>query len=98
MGLCGHQDHGELPTSDMDRRIRDISDDYEDDDECGYDEPAIDEKDDLLDMGIKKPISLLAAQRDHVGEQSRERMRKQAVFLEECMRWYKDGHWAVELA
>jgi hypothetical protein len=70
----------------LDRRIRDLNDDYEDDDECGYDEPAIGEKDELLDLGVNKPVSLLVAQRNHVSDANGVRKRKEDAFLEECLK------------
>lgn len=50
-----------------DRRIKELDEDCRDDDECGgHDEQATDVKDGLLDLGVKQPISILVARRDHV--------------------------------
>ena len=73
------------------RKIKELNDEYEGEDECGADDqPASSEQDELLDLGIKKPVSILVSREDHVQIESRERRSKEDAFLEECMKWYKD--------
>lgn len=72
---------------DWDRRIKDLDEEYDDDDECGgLEEPANGVRDELLDLGIKKPVSMLVAPRTN----RTARNSPEETFLEACMKWYKD--------
>lgn len=74
------------PPRTWDRRIKALVDEYEADDECGGC-VATGDDDDLLDLAVVKPISMLVRQSGTATEESRT---KQDLFLEECMRWFED--------
>ena len=80
------------PPRRWDRRIKELDEEYEDGvDGCGDGgEPADGFKDDLLDIGVKKPISMLVATKDHVRAERMERKRKEDTFLQHCMDWYQE--------
>ena len=75
-----------------------MDDDYQDDDECGgYGELRGSVTDDLLDLTVQKPISMLVARRDQSEVWNGEARQKEA-FLEECMKWYlkeRQKSWVV---
>lgn len=72
-----------------DRRIKELDEEYEDDDE--YKKPCTGGGgDDPLDIGVRKPISMLVRPRRQVRGGIAEKTRRQDAFLEECMKWYKD--------
>lgn len=78
----------DYPPRTWDRRIKGLDDDYEDDDECGgYGELRASVADDLLDLAVKKPVSMLVARGDQNGAWKGQAGGKEA-FLEECMKWY----------
>ncbi|KAF7511356.1 hypothetical protein GJ744_004921 [Endocarpon pusillum] len=72
----------DYPSRVWDRKILNLDDEYQDDDECGgYCDLRGSVTNELLDLAAKKPVSMLVTQRDQSG------VRKEA-FLEECMKWY----------
>jgi hypothetical protein len=74
------------PPRRWDRKIKELEEEYGDDDECG--EPANGGKHDLLDLGVNKLISMLVAPRDQDQEKCQSQA-KQDAFLEECVKWYR---------
>lgn len=73
------------PPRKWERVIEELAEDYEDDDECG-DDVGNAGSDSLLDLGVKKPISVLV-ERQKI-KSSPEHGRE--AFLEKCMEWYKN--------
>jgi hypothetical protein len=76
------------PPRTWDRKIEGLNEDYEYDDECGGYGTADDGKDDLLDLGIAKPISMLVKQNYRATDQGIQ--KRDDTFLEQCMKWFKD--------
>jgi hypothetical protein len=75
------------------RKIKDLDDEYDDEDgRAGYTRQAGGVKEDeLLDLAVKKPISILVARTPHrqLGK-IEARQRKEKAVLEECMKWYTE--------
>ena len=77
----------DYPSRIWDRRVMDMDDEYQNDDECGgYCERHGSVTNELLDLAAKKPVSMLVTKRDQSGVRKCE--ARQEAFLEECMKWY----------
>lgn len=72
------------------RKIKGLDDEYGEDDECdGWEARGDNDKDDLLDLCVNKPISILVEQGDTPLRGS-EMKRQADAFLDECMRWFEE--------
>jgi hypothetical protein len=77
------------PSRKLDRKAEKLAEDYPDDDHDVNYPISGGEKDNMLDLGINKPISMLVTPRQTT-EESRERERSKHALLEESMRWFKE--------
>lgn len=80
----------DYPSRIWDRKILNLDDEYQDNDECGsYCDLRSGVTNELLDLAAKKPVSMLVTQLegDQTGVQKHEARQKE-LFLGECMKWY----------
>jgi hypothetical protein len=78
----------DYPPRPWSRRIQELAGEYEDEDECGGVDVAAG-GDDLLDLGIKKSVSMLVKQGKGVRNENTRQM-KEDTFLRECMGWFQE--------